>query len=153
MRRERIVERHARCHRQQTDTDKRYKNTGKTYPCREHGNNFIRPRHSAERKKKGQQKRNRQQDNEYLRDLRGVIARDQKQWNMVVNETRDIVADVEDEPDRGESRDAVKINLHEVSNHVSIKKSHCDYKCSTVISLLKQAVCAKFLRETMAKSE
>jgi hypothetical protein len=43
---------------------------------------------------------------------------------MVVNETRDIVADVEDEPDRGESRDAVKINLHEVSNDVPIEKSH-----------------------------
>ncbi len=47
---------------------------------------------------------------------------------MVVNETRDIVADVEDEPDRGESGDAVKINLHEVSNDVSIEKSHCDLK-------------------------
>jgi hypothetical protein len=47
---------------------------------------------------------------------------------MVVNETRDIVADVEDKPDRGEPGDAVKINLHEVSNDVSIEKSHCDLK-------------------------
>ena len=45
---------------------------------------------------------------------------------MVINETGDIVADVEYEPDRGKSRDAVKINLHEVSNDVSIEKSHCD---------------------------
>jgi hypothetical protein len=43
---------------------------------------------------------------------------------MIVNETRDIVADVEDEPNRSESRDAVKINLHEVSHDVSIEKSH-----------------------------
>jgi hypothetical protein len=43
---------------------------------------------------------------------------------MIVNETGDVVADVEDEPDRGESRDAVKINLHEVSNDIAIKKSH-----------------------------
>ena len=43
---------------------------------------------------------------------------------MVVNETRDIVADVEDEPYRDESGYAVKINLHEVSNDVSIEKSH-----------------------------
>ncbi len=93
MRRERIVERHACCHGQQTDADQRYQNTGKAHACREHGNNFIRPRHSSERKKKGQQKRNRQQDNEHLRDLRGVIANNQRQWNMVVNETRDIVAD------------------------------------------------------------
>jgi len=45
---------------------------------------------------------------------------------MVVNETGDIVADIENQLDRGESRDAVKINLHEVSNDVSIEKSHCD---------------------------
>jgi len=45
---------------------------------------------------------------------------------MIVNETGDVVADVKDEPDRGEPRDAVKINLHEVSNDVSIEKSHCD---------------------------
>ena len=47
---------------------------------------------------------------------------------MIVNETGDVVADVKDEPDRGESRDAVKINLHEVSNDVSVEKSHCDLK-------------------------
>ncbi len=56
---------------------------------------------------------------------------------MVVNEIRDIVADVEDEPDRDESGDAVKINLQEVSNDVSIEKSHCDLKSSIVISLLE----------------
>jgi hypothetical protein len=43
---------------------------------------------------------------------------------VVINEIRDIVADVEDEPDRGEPGDAVKINLHEASNDVSIEKSH-----------------------------
>jgi hypothetical protein len=43
---------------------------------------------------------------------------------VVVNKTRDIVADVEDQPDRGEPGNAVKINLHEVSNDVSIEKSH-----------------------------
>ena len=47
---------------------------------------------------------------------------------MVVNETRDIVADIEDKPDRGETGDAVEINLHKVSNDVSIEKSHCDLK-------------------------
>ena len=43
---------------------------------------------------------------------------------MVINEARDIVADVEDEPDRGESCDAIKINLHEVSDDVSVEESH-----------------------------
>ena len=43
---------------------------------------------------------------------------------MVINETRDVVTDIKDEPDRDESGNAVKINLHEVSNDVSIEKSH-----------------------------
>ena len=128
VRRQRIVQRHARCHREQTNADQRQQNTGKTYACREHGNNFIRTRHSTERKKKRQQKRNRQQDDEHLRDLRGVIANDKRQSDMVVNESRNIVADVEDEPDRDKSGNAVKINLHEVSNDVPIEKSHCDLK-------------------------
>jgi hypothetical protein len=45
---------------------------------------------------------------------------------MVVDETRNIVADIEDEPDRDESGDAVKINLHEISNDITIQKAHCD---------------------------
>ena len=45
---------------------------------------------------------------------------------MVVNETRDIIADVENEPDGNESGDAVKVNLQEIPNDVSIKKSHSD---------------------------
>jgi hypothetical protein len=43
---------------------------------------------------------------------------------VVINEIRDIVAYVEDEPYRDKSGYAVKINLHEVSNDVSIEKSH-----------------------------
>ena len=54
------------------------------------------------------------------------IASDHQEWNMVINETRDVVTDVEDEPDRGETCDAIKINLHEVSNDVSVEESHCD---------------------------
>ena len=80
----------------------------------------IRPRAN----KKRQQKRNRQQDDYHLRNLRGVIANDQRHRNVVINEIRDIVADVEDEPYRDESGYAVKINLHKVSNDVSIEKSH-----------------------------
>jgi hypothetical protein len=47
---------------------------------------------------------------------------------VVINEIRDIVADVEDQPDRGEPGDAVQINLRKVSNDVSIEKSHFDLK-------------------------
>ena len=49
---------------------------------------------------------------------------------MVVYESRDIVADVKDEPDRGKSGDAVKVNLQEISNDVPIEKSHwnCEFR-------------------------
>ena len=72
---------------------------------------------------------------------------------MIVNETRDIVADVEDQPDRSETGDAVKINLHEVSNDVSVEKSHCDLKMfhrhqRTQVGGMRQ-ICG----ETMTKSE
>ena len=62
---------------------------------------------------------------------------------MLVNERGNIVADVEDEPDGDEPSDAVKINLHEISDDVSIEKSHCGLNSPTVISVLKSEVCAK----------
>jgi uncharacterized OB-fold protein len=45
---------------------------------------------------------------------------------VFVDERRNIVAHIEDEPDRDESGDAVKINLQEIASDVSIEKSHCD---------------------------
>src|ERR1043166_776875 len=44
--------------------------------------------------------------------------------HVFVNKGRDIVADVEDEPDRNEARNAVKINLYEIANDVSIQEPH-----------------------------
>jgi hypothetical protein len=43
---------------------------------------------------------------------------------MFIDEGRNIVADIEDEPDRDESGDAVKVNLHEVPNDITIHESH-----------------------------
>jgi hypothetical protein len=45
---------------------------------------------------------------------------------MFVDEGGNIVADVEDEPDRNEAGNAVKVNLQEIANDVSIEKPHCD---------------------------
>ena len=52
---------------------------------------------------------------------------------MLVDERRDIVADIEDEPDRDEAGDAVKVNVQEVPNDVSIEKSHCDLEFQLAI--------------------
>src|SRR5206468_1764983 len=122
--RKRIVERHARRHCKQPHADQWQQDTGKTYACREHGNDFVRTRHSAQGKKERQQQRNRQQNDENLRDLRGVIANDKGKRYVLVDERRDIVADIKDKPDGDEAGNAVKVNLQEVPNDVSIEKLH-----------------------------
>jgi hypothetical protein len=43
---------------------------------------------------------------------------------MLVDKGRNVVANVEDEPDRDKTRDAVKIDLQEIANDVAIKESH-----------------------------
>ena len=43
---------------------------------------------------------------------------------MLVDERRDIVADIKDKLDGDEVGDAVKVNLQEVPNDVSVKESH-----------------------------
>ena len=47
---------------------------------------------------------------------------------MLINEGRDIVADIEDKPDGDEAGDAVNVNLQEVPNDVSIKESHAIFE-------------------------
>ena len=56
---------------------------------------------------------------------------------MFINEGRNIVADVEDELDRDESGDAVKINLHEISNDITIQKSHRNFEFRFAIAELQ----------------
>jgi hypothetical protein len=43
---------------------------------------------------------------------------------VLVDERGNIVADVENEPDRDETGDAIKIHLQEIANHVSVEKFH-----------------------------
>jgi hypothetical protein len=43
---------------------------------------------------------------------------------VLVNKGRNIIADVEDQPDRDEACDAVKVNLQEIANYVSIQEPH-----------------------------
>ena len=98
----------------------------KTYARREHGDNFVRPRHSTQSKKERQEQRNRQQNDENLRDLRGVITSDQKETDVLIDERRNVIAYIENEPDGDETGDAVKIDLQEIANDVSVEKFHFD---------------------------
>jgi len=56
----------------------------------------------------------------------GVVPNDKPKTDVLVNEGRNIVADVEDEPDGDEAGNAVEVNLQEIPNNVSIEESHCD---------------------------
>src|SRR5206468_6395487 len=143
MGRQRIVHRHAGSYSQQSHGDQRQQNARKTYTRREHGDNFVGARHSAQSKKERQQNRNRQQNEEDLRDLRGVITTDQKQTDMLVDKSRDVIAYVENEPDGDEAGDAVKIDLQEIANDISVEKLHDDLDGSVVITVLKSMTRAK----------
>ena len=52
---------------------------------------------------------------------------------MLIDESRNVVADVEDEPDRDEAGDAIKVNLQKIPKDVSIEKSHCELEFQLTI--------------------
>jgi hypothetical protein len=59
-----------------------------------------------------------------LRDLRGVIPDGEQETDVLVDKGRNIVANIENEPDRDKARDAVQINLQEIAEDVAIEESH-----------------------------
>src|SRR5206468_2189509 len=127
--------------------------TRETYPGRQHGDNFVGPRHSTQSEKERQQKRNRQQNDQNLRNLRGVVTTDQKKTDALIDERRDIIAHVENEPDGDEPGDAVKINLQEIANDVSVEEFHCDLNGPVPITVLKSVAHAKSQEKRMTNSQ
>ena len=63
-----------------------------------------------------------------MRDLCCVIPRGKKQADMLVDESRNIVADIEDEPDGNKPDNAVKIDLQKIANDVAIEESHGNFE-------------------------
>jgi hypothetical protein len=49
---------------------------------------------------------------------------------MLVEKGRNVVADIENEPDGDKTGDAVKIDLQEITNDVAIQESHWDFRMS-----------------------
>jgi hypothetical protein len=70
---------------------------------------------------------------------------------VFINERRNVVADVEDEPDGDKSGDAVQVNLHEVSNDVPIQKSHWGVNNPVLISVPNSVGSANRNRRNMLK--
>ena len=80
----------------------------------------IRPRTKQERSNKQDGK----QDDEDLRELTQVIMGDAAEPELLVDESGDVVADIEDEPDRNETGDAVDVDLQKISDDVAVEQFH-----------------------------
>lgn len=127
MRGERVIQSRAHGRREQTDQEKRCDEPRQTDTGGEHGDDFVRARHPAETKKQREQKRHGQQDDQDLRDLREIIFGNQRSRNALIQKGRDIIADIENEPDRDKARDAVEVGLQEMAQDVAIEQSHGEF--------------------------
>ena len=56
--------------------------------------------------------------------MRSVIANGQHEPEMFVDEGRNVVAHVEDEPDGEKAGDAINIDLQKIANDVAVEQSH-----------------------------
>ncbi len=57
---------------------------------------------------------------------------DPRERQMLVEKGRDIVADVEDQPDGDEAGDAIEIGLQKIPQDIAIEESHkiCEFRIS-----------------------
>ena len=62
---------------------------------------------------------------------------------MLIDERRNVIAHVENEPDGDEAGDAVKIDLQEIADDISVEQFHCDLDDFFPISVLKSMGRAK----------
>ena len=62
---------------------------------------------------------------------------------MLIDERRNVIAHIENEPDGDETGDAVKIDLQEITNDVSVEEFHCDLDGLVPNSVLNSMMRAK----------
>ena len=124
MRRERVIQRETCRDREQPHTDQRRKHSRNAYSGGQHRNDFVRAGHPSVREKQSQQERDRQKNDENLRYLGGVILYGQGEAEMFVDESGNVVADIENEPDGEKAGDTVKIHLQKIANDVAVEQSH-----------------------------
>ena len=122
-----IIQNRARHSREQTNQEERRGETGQADTGGEHRDDFVRPGHPAETEKQAEQERHWQQNHKNLRRLREIVFRNQRPRNALIQKRREVVADIEDEPDRDETRDAVKICLQKMTQDIAIEQSHEEF--------------------------
>ena len=94
----------------------------------EHRDDLVRARHAAEAKKQREQERHRQENHKNLRHLREIILQQSADAKCAHRGKSRFVADIEDEPDRDESRDAVEVGLQKITQDVAIEQSHEEFR-------------------------
>ena len=62
---------------------------------------------------------------------------------MLIDERRNVIAHVENEPEGDEAGDAVKIDLQEIADDISVEQFHCDLDDFFPTSVLKSMARAK----------
>src|SRR5262249_40589162 len=117
----RVIQGETSCGCQNTEDKERRKDADETGASGQHRNDLISARHATEKEKERQQKGYRQENHQNLWDLGGVKFQDPPESKVQVEKGRNAVADIEDQPDRNETHDAVKISLQKVSGDISIK--------------------------------
>jgi len=125
MGRERVIQEQTGHARQEAGDQERSDNPGQAHSRSEHGNDLVRARHPAEAEEQRQEQGDREENDEDLGDLREIVFQDQDPGHALVQKRRDIVADVEDKPDRDKPRDAVKVRLEKITQDVAIEISFC----------------------------
>src|SRR5437588_4267849 len=119
-----VVQRETCSSSEERDKKERGQEPDQAGPGGKHGDDLVCARHSAKDKKQCQEQRNGQQDDKNLWDLRSIIFQDPAQAQVLIEKGRDAVADIEDQPDRDETGNAVEVSLHEISRDIPVKQSH-----------------------------
>jgi hypothetical protein len=121
MGRNRIIQRETSGRCQNSENKEWREDTDETGAGGQHGDDLIGARHPTKNEKESEKERDWQQDDQNLWDLGSVKFQNAPESEMEIKEGRNAVADIEDQPDRNEPDDAVKVGLQEVPGDISIK--------------------------------
>ena len=115
---------------EQADDHERQQNPRHADPGCEHGDNFIGARHPAQTEKQAEQQRDRQKNDEDLRNLGQIILRHPDNSQVLIDKRRDVVTDVKNQPDGDKADDAIDVSLQKIPKDVAIEESHGNFGIS-----------------------
>ena len=120
VRRNRIVQCETSGSCQNTENKERREDTEETGASGQHGDDLIGARHATENEKEREKERDWQQDDQNLWDLGSVKFQDAAESEVQVEEARNAVTDIEDQPDRYITRNFLQAYLYCIIGFISI---------------------------------